>query len=145
MTKENSGNYKAKHQGNSTIDPQLETHVRGASKDNRITCKSAQGLAQKLSIPMSQVGRVVDLLEIKITECQLGVFGTGKENKAPDPQSEELNNLLNKQLSQVTADKQLSCTDAWKVAQETKFSRSQVRAACDSLGIKIVFCQLGAF
>ena len=141
MTKENSGNYKAKHPGNSTIDPQLETHVRGASKDNRITCKSAEDLAQDLSIPISQVGRVVDLLEIKITECQLGVFGTGKENKAPDPQSEK----LNKQLSQVTADKQLSCTDAWKVAQETKFSRSQVRAACDSLGIKIVSCQLGAF
>jgi|YelNatPaOPRAMG01_1025707.scaffolds.fasta_scaffold58353_1 DNA-binding MurR/RpiR family transcriptional regulator len=41
--------------------------------------------------------------------------------------------------------KHLSCTEAFKVAEELGISPAEVGKGCNELGIKIVACQLGCF
>ena len=48
----------------------LEREAEGG----RMSCARAQELAGELGVPLSVVGRALDLLGIKITECQLGCF-----------------------------------------------------------------------
>jgi hypothetical protein len=48
--------------------------VKKEAADNRIECKRAQALAEELGVPMIVVGRALNLLNIKIVQCQLGCF-----------------------------------------------------------------------
>jgi hypothetical protein len=48
--------------------------VRKEAVDGRLACARAQALAGELGVPIPLVGRALDLLDIKITECQLGCF-----------------------------------------------------------------------
>jgi hypothetical protein len=48
--------------------------VKREAVEGRITCARAQQLAAELGVPIPLVGRALDLLGIKIIECQLGCF-----------------------------------------------------------------------
>lgn len=48
--------------------------VRKEAADGRLACARAQALAGELGVPIPLVGRALDLLDIKIIECQLGCF-----------------------------------------------------------------------
>ena len=39
-----------------------------------ITCEGARAMASKLGIPVSAMGKLVDVLDIKIRSCELGCF-----------------------------------------------------------------------
>lgn len=48
--------------------------VKAASEDGRMSCGKAHELAAEMDVPLALVGRALDLLDIKITHCQLGCF-----------------------------------------------------------------------
>ena len=48
--------------------------VKKEATEDRIPCARAQQLAGELGVPIPLVGRALDLLDIKIVECQLGCF-----------------------------------------------------------------------
>jgi Trp operon repressor len=48
--------------------------VRKAAAENRLSCESARELAEELNVPVSEIGRICNVLKIKITACQLGCF-----------------------------------------------------------------------
>jgi hypothetical protein len=48
--------------------------IKREAKEGRISCTRAQLIAVELGVPIPLVGRALDLLEIKIIECQLGCF-----------------------------------------------------------------------
>ena len=48
--------------------------VKKEAVDNKIDCERAQALAGELGVPMLVVGRALNLLNIKIVQCQLGCF-----------------------------------------------------------------------
>ncbi len=48
--------------------------VKEAAVDNRVTCAQAHWIAADLEVPVPLVGRALDLLEIKLSRCQLGCF-----------------------------------------------------------------------
>ena len=48
--------------------------VKKEAAEGRIPCARAQQLAGELGVPIHVVGRALDLLGIKIVECQLGCF-----------------------------------------------------------------------
>ena len=48
--------------------------VRKAAAENRLSCERARELAEELNVPVSEIGRVCNVLKIKITSCQLGCF-----------------------------------------------------------------------
>jgi hypothetical protein len=143
MTKENK-HYADKHGKNAQISPELANRIREKAAEGKIPCAVAFKTAEGLKIEPAEIGLALDLLDIKISKCQMGIFGYNKENKIAKPVeyvAEPLEKAIRKNLS---AGK-LACRNAWQIAETFDIGKMDVTAACDSLGIKISPCQLGAF
>ncbi len=48
--------------------------VRKAAVEGRMTCAAAHDLSKELDAPLALIGRALDLVDIKITSCELGCF-----------------------------------------------------------------------
>ena len=85
----------------------------------------------------------MDENKIKITVCQLGLFGYPEGKKIPvcDKVSEKLEDIIYDNLDSG----KLPCAAAWSIAEKMKMKKPDVAAACEKFGIKINKCQLGAF
>ncbi len=57
-----------------TPEPKKECDGEHFYPKGRIACALALGTARKLGIPPASMGRLLNLLEIKIHNCQLGCF-----------------------------------------------------------------------
>jgi len=53
---------------------QLNEAVRKAAQEGRLTCEKAHDLGRKLGVPLEDIGKVCNELQIKIQACQLGCF-----------------------------------------------------------------------
>ena len=57
-----------------TGDQKRQSDMRIIYKGGSITCSTAQALADKLEISLAQTGAMLDHLDVKIKQCQLGCF-----------------------------------------------------------------------
>ncbi len=90
------------------------------------------------------MGKTADLLEYRIVECQMGLFGYSPEKRivrAP----EHIDQPLREQLERYAADGRINCATCWKIAADLGLEKMAVSSACEGLGIKVKNCQLGAF
>lgn len=144
MSKGHQTNFRAKHPPNTTIDPVLKESVTHAMPGGRITCKQAFSIAADLSLDPIMVGTAIDFQEGRITACQLDLFGYG-EKRSPisgaDTAAEELLADIHACLIQG----RLQCKAAWRIARKHNLPKLKIGQACESLGIRISQCQLGAF
>lgn len=56
------------------ISPQLREAVQKAARDGQITCTQARKVAEKFGVSPLLIGKVCDILELKIKACELGCF-----------------------------------------------------------------------
>lgn len=56
------------------MTPELEELLKRASKDGKVTCAVAQQFARDHNIPMNRMKAFLDVLELKVSGCQLGCF-----------------------------------------------------------------------
>lgn len=144
MTHEDTGHYAAKHPEGLTPNPDIAERVRSKSMDGRIGCVAAHEIATELKVPPADVGVVIDLLELRINQCQLGLFGTGRKEKprkpAADPPAE-----LEDAINGSTHDGRISCQALWALAEANGVNRIEAGSACEALDVKVTDCQLGAF
>ena len=89
-----------------------------------------------MGVSPAEVGIALDLLEIKISKCQIGIFGYGRENKYVKPMA-DVPDSLKTAIRENLTDGKLACRDAWKIAEKLGIGRMDVASACDTLGIKI--------
>ena len=52
----------------------IETEIVKAAKDGKINCAQALAIARELKVPPKDVGKAIDGLGIRISNCQLGCF-----------------------------------------------------------------------
>ena len=91
-----------------------------------------------------QIGTQADLLELRITQCQLGLFGhaKGKKNFNPDT---HMTQELKDRILECQSDGTIACSTCWELAKEFKLSKLDMGSACEQLEIRIKPCQLGVF
>ncbi len=53
---------------------ELKTKIRAAAPEGKISCPAAMRLAEELVISRKDMGKLLNELKIKITNCQLGCF-----------------------------------------------------------------------
>ncbi len=144
MTKADRGRYSEKHRGERSVSSALGAAIRAGLKEEGVPCGHAEGVARELDVTMQEVGKAIDLMEIRINRCQLGLFGYRPERKivqaAPEVSAE-----LEQAIRAALEDGRLSCLRAWEIAVRFELPRMGVSAACETLDIKIGPCQLGAF
>lgn len=137
------GHYAAKHKDTS-LDERIAAAVKGAAGEGKIACPSAEKLAAELAVSPAEIGRHADLLELRISGCQLGLFGHTSEEKAVRP-AEEVSPDLETDIRGRLSGGKLPCAAAWEIAAKRGMRRIEVAAACEKLRIKVKPCQLGAF
>lgn len=144
MTQEDAGHYKVKHPPGTTCSRDVAVALEQRAKNVRITCTLAHEAARSLELPPSEIGKGADLLELRIVECQLGLFGYSPEKRLVRPAA-EVSEELRGRLEKSAADGRITCASCWEVAEDLGLEKMAVSAACELLGLKITRCQLGAF
>jgi hypothetical protein len=144
MTRKNGNHYAGKHGQDIKIDPAVAETIKKKATEGKLPCAVAFKISEEMGVTPAEVGIALDLLEIKISKCQIGIFGYSRESKYVKPMSDVPDSLKTAILENLT-DGKLSCRDAWKIAEKLGIGRMDAASACDSLGIKISPCQLGAF
>jgi len=144
MAHQDKGKYFEKHPKDSTIDEGLKEEILALAQDNNIACKKAEEIASKKKVTIPDVGKAIDILNINIVECQLGLFGYGDKKKIVQP-AKEIAPELKIKIEQALQEGKLPCAAAWKIAAQLNIPRMKVCAACETLKIKVKPCQLGAF
>ncbi len=144
MTHEDAGHYAAKHPKGTKYDPQISEALKKKISDGRITCTAVHKIAENLNVSPDEVGKAADLLEVRLSKCQLGLFGYGKQKKIINP-AEKISQELEKVIKESTVDGRISCAACWKAAEKTICSKLDVSEACETIKVKISSCQIGAF
>lgn len=144
MTHHDEGNYQAKHGDQAPPARAVMDAVKAAAVDNRITCVAAFGIIEGLSATPADAGCAADLLGLKISKCQLGLFGYGKGVKLVKPE-ESVTADLEREIRSRLVDGRITCNDLWIIADGRNMPRLKAAGACEKLGIRISACQLGAF
>ena len=144
MTHEDAGHYASKHPEGVKADPKVTAQIQQKLSDNHISCRAAHAIAADLSIAPAQVGMTIDLLEARITKCQMGLFGYSPQKnivKPADKVSPELKSAIETSL----LDGRISCERCWEIASQQGLQKIEVASACEALEVKVKPCQLGAF
>ena len=147
MTHEYAGKYFLKHPPGMRPNERIAKAIRERSSGLELACGMGEKISKELKVDMSEVGITADLLEMKIKKCQLGLFGWGKKPghgkdiHAADSVSIEMKSAI----EEVAENGAITCAGLWKIADRLGVERKAVSAACDTLGLKIRMCQLGAF
>lgn len=144
MTHADKGKYYKKHPGDTKISDDLQQDIAKAAKGNDISCAAAEKISRKNNIPLGEIGVGIDLLNINIVQCQLGLFGYDGKKKLVKA-AEEVAADLQQSIAAKLSGGKLPCAAAWEIALKLNIPRLNVCAACEKLKIKIKPCQLGAF
>ena len=111
---------------------------------DQVPCADAESIVWELAFEMREIGRTLDVLGIRISRCQLGLFGYDERGKIVQA-AESVTPELQQALRAALVAERLPCSAAWEIARRLGVSRSAVASAGEALGIKIKPCQLGAF
>ena len=144
MTRDEGQKFSDKHGANAQADPLATDKIKKKAKNGELACAVAFQIAKELKISPAEIGKAIDLLEFRISKCQLGLFGYGPEKKKVKPRVPE-NQQMEDAIPQTLVAGKLACHHAWSSAGRNKVPKMTVSAACEALEIKIKPCQLGAF
>lgn len=136
--------YSEKHQQKDIADPVIKNTILHRAKDGKISCADAFDIAKELNAPVDRIGITIDLLDIKLTKCQLGLFGFKPKRKLLKPSNLADPNLKDA-ISEALDKGRLSCKRAWDISSRFNVNKITVSSACEFMEIKINDCQLGAF
>ena len=143
MAHEDAGHYAAKHKG-AKLNEKIAEKVREKMSNDTLSCGAAHVIAEELGVAASEVGITLDLLEIRIGKCQLGLFGYG-EKKRIVRAADEVEPDLKTALESVLVNGRFPCKAAWEIAEKFKKNRLDIASASEKLKIKINSCQIGSF
>jgi hypothetical protein len=117
--------------------------------DGELPCAAAFAIAQRLGVEPLRVAKEADALDVRLSKCQLGLFGYGPKAKGKHRRvraMQEVPPRLAKAVgAALGADGKLSCAAAWGIAGELGLPRQAVSDAAEGLGVRVGNCQLGAF
>ena len=144
MTHEDRGHYAKKHSPDRKVKKDIVDGLKNQISEGEVSCAAAHKLSKKLGEVPSEVGFTMDFLELRIAKCQMGLFGYKPEKKVVRP-ADKVPANLEETIRERLENGRLPCKAAWDIADRLNLKKIAVSAACETLGIKISPCQLGAF
>jgi len=136
--------YSKKHMPDERVNQAISSLLKGASQAGTISCTAVFTVASQAGVSPQEAGKAVDLLHLRLTACQLGLFGYSPEQVMVKPAatvSPELDSAIRNSL----VAGRLPCARAWRIAEVFKIQKKEVACAAEALHIRIKPCQLGAF
>ena len=144
---EDAGHYAGKHPEGTELNSSAAGAVKSRVQNERISCRAAHEAAAEIGVGPDIIGRTLDLLEIRITGCQLGLFGHkgGGEHGKAELKMPENAAEISRLIRQKAGNNGISCLELWLIADENGCTKPEAAAVCDDCNVNISGCQLGAF
>lgn len=119
-------------------DTQKDLLLTNLDEDGKLSCLKAFKVARLIGAKPKEMDHITKSLNIKITNCELGVFGklnfTNTDVKAYDKLSQNFNK-----------NKKVDCEVAWYTARDKGLSLRKVGSTINNTDIQVRHCQLGCF
>jgi len=126
------------------MDERVVAAVEERAQDGQLQCAVAFRIAEDVGVAPLAVGRAADDLNVRLTRCQLGLFGYGEQKSVTDP-ADEITSELELAIREGLILGRLPCAVAWAVAARFGIPKLHVANAAERLEIRLGQCQLGAF
>ena len=130
------------------MNEELLQAMNGKLENGRLPCNQAFGIAQILDIDPLTVGMAANDNDIRISRCQLGLFGYGPKAEGKHKivhAMDEVPGRLAVRLRAAAEGDKITCTAVWKVADGLGYRRIEASSAVEAMGLKVSRCQLGCF
>ncbi len=115
---------------------QKEFIYTNLDEEGKLSCLKAFKVARKIGKEPIEMSAITKSLGIKITNCELGVFGKLKFKESDI-------NVYNRIKQNHMGHKELPCKDLWEEAQ--KSTLNIVGSTVKNSDIEVTHCQLGCF
>ncbi len=145
VTHMNEGHYAKKHADQVQLNQAIADVMRKRSVGGKVSCAAAFRIVEELNVKPSEVGQTLDLLEMKIVKCQLGLFGYRGRNRLIAKPAKSVPPELERALRSALVNDRLPCAAAWDIAKRFDLPKMSITSACEKLHIRIGKCQLGSF
>jgi hypothetical protein len=130
------------------MDRHIHQAMQDRLEDGKLPCNQAHAIAQILDVEPLIVGLAANQAGIRISRCQLGLFGYGPKaegkHKIVHPMDEVPERLTARLRAQAEGDG-ITCTTVWRVADSLGYPRLEASSAVEAMGLKVSRCQLGCF
>ncbi|HDN81017.1 MAG: hypothetical protein DRI61_05730 [Chloroflexi bacterium] len=126
----------------------MEELIRKNLEEGKLPCEKAFAIARELRVKPLQVGRKANEMGVKITRCQLGLFGYGSKAQGTHRiirPLQEVPPALEEEIRRLASEEGLACAKVWAISRRLGISKLEVASAAEALGIRIIQCQLGCF
>ncbi|WP_320033565.1 ModE family transcriptional regulator [Halarcobacter sp.] len=117
---------------------QLDLLMTNLDEDGKLSCLKAFKVARLIGVKPKEMDAITKSLNIKITNCELGVFGKLKFVDMDD-------NIYNKLSENFNQGSKVECQVAWYTARDKGASLKKVGSTINNSDIKVTHCQLGCF
>ena len=130
------------------MDERLHEAMLERLEDGRLPCNRAFAIAQIMEEEPVTVGLVANETGIRISRCQLGLFGYGPKaegkHKIVHPM-EDVPERLAARLRAAADGEDIPCDAIWKVADGLGYKRIEASSAVEAMGLRVSRCQLACF
>jgi len=130
------------------MNAKLTQVLQANLRDGQLPCASAWKIAERMGVERITVGETADQLDIKVSHCQLGLFGYGPkslgQHKIVKP-AHDADPALAEAIRSVAEDGKVTCAQLFEIAERLEKPPMSISAQVEALGVKIVHCQLGCF
>lgn len=123
-------------QGVKLDESQQNLLLNNLDEEGKLTCLKAFKVARLIGKKPSEMGALSKEMKIKITDCELGVFGNLTFNDADFTLYKNMSNKLG-------INKKIECKSAWNYAQ--KSTLRNVGSTTKNTDLEVTYCQLGCF
>ena len=119
-------------------ETQKDLLLTNLDSEGKLSCLKAFKVARLIGVKPKDMDLITKSMNIKITNCELGVFGKIQFSDLDDKIYNKLSENFNKT-------KKVECEVAWYAARDKGASLRKVGSTINNSDIKVTHCQLGCF
>lgn len=130
------------------MDERIHQAMLERLQDGQLPCNQAHAIAQILDVEPLTVGLAANEAGLRISRCQLGLFGYGPKAQGKHKIVHAMDNVperLAARLRAAAGDDGITCSAIWRCADGLGFSRIEASSAVEAMGLRVSRCQLGCF
>jgi len=130
------------------MDERIHQAMIERLQDGQLPCNQAFAIAHILEVEPQAVGLAAENAGIRISRCQLGLFGYGPKAEGKHKIVHAMENVPERLAARLRAaadGQDITCKAIWEVADGLGLKRIEASSAVEAMGLKVSRCQLGCF
>lgn len=130
------------------MDERMHRAMIERLENGQLPCNQAFAVAKILGVEPLSVGLAANEADIRISRCQLGLFGYGPKAEGKHKIVHPMENVPERLAARLRAEAEgggITCAAVWRAADGLGLTRLEASSAVEAMGLKVSRCQLGCF